>query len=143
MDDTRFCDEEGCDSALTIELTDVDITADATYDVEICVNGDCAREVITIHIPDPGTGVVIRGESERTSGTTRAGSVFMWTDGDYVEYFLPHRDHGASALVTFTLKDVSGTVLAKTKDAMETPLERIEPNGPECPPICFFGRITL
>jgi hypothetical protein len=57
-DDTRFCTEIGCDSVLTIELSEVDITPNATYDIEICVNGDCAREAITIDVPDPGTGEI-------------------------------------------------------------------------------------
>ncbi|MGB9358416.1 MAG: hypothetical protein WCC01_07655 [Acidimicrobiia bacterium] len=141
-DDTRFCNEEGCDSVLTIELSEVDITPNATYDVEICLNGDCATEPITIDVPHPGTGQIDRGESERSPGTL-AGWILMWVEGDYIEYHLPEGEYGESALVAFTLMDAKGSVLAQTGEATEVPLERLQPNGPECPPVCFVGRIAV
>jgi hypothetical protein len=132
----------GCDSILTVELSEVDITPDATYDVEICVDGACAAETITIDVRHPGTGEIDRGESRRTPGTL-AGWMLVWVDGDYIEYHLSEGDHGSSASVTFTLAASDGTVLAKTNETTDVPLERDQPNGPDCPPVCFSGRMTV
>lgn len=141
-DDTRMCTAVGCDSILTIELSEVDITPEATYDVEICVKGDCTTETITIDVPYPGTGEIDRGETEKKSGTL-AGRMLVWADGDYIEYHLPEGDYSSSAFVTFTLTDADGSVLAQTDDTTEVSLERSQPNGPDCPPICFSARMTV
>ena len=139
---TTFCTDAGCDSVLTIELSEVDIVPEATYGVEICVDGDCASETITIDIPHPATGDIVRGDSGHPVGTL-AGRMLMWVEGNYIEYYLPEREYGGSATVAFTLRDVEGSVLAQTTGATEVPLERSQPNGPGCPPICFTGRLTV
>lgn len=141
-DDTSFCTEIGCNSALTIELSEVDITPKAIYEVEVCVDGDCTAETITIDIPIPGTNQITHGESPRQPGTV-AGQILVWAEEDHVQYFLPDRVYGESATVTFTLADDEGSVLAQTEGATAVPMERSQPNGPDCPPICFHGQITV
>jgi len=141
-DITRFCTEVGCDSQLTIELSKVDITPEATYGIEICIDGDCATATITIDVADPETGRIILGRSGPSPGP-RSGQILMWVERDSIEYFLPEREYGASASVAFVLRDADGSVLAETEEGTEVPLERSQPNGPECPPICFFGWLTV
>lgn len=143
-DDTRVCTLAGCDSVLTIELGQVDIISEATYGVEICVEGNCTLEEVTIDVPLPGTGEIVRGESHRgpTDRPPVDGFMLVWADGDYVEYYLPENEYGESAEVSFTLTDAGGDVLAQAEDE-QVPLERADVNGPECPPVCFFGRMTI
>jgi hypothetical protein len=69
--------------------------------------------------------------------------MLMEAEGDYIDYYLPEDDYGESATVTFTLEDASGSVLTQTEGATEVPLERSQPNGPGCPPVCFFGRMSV
>lgn len=138
--DPRFCTEIGCDSYLEIELTEVDITPEATYDVEICVNDICAMEIVTIDVRHPGTGEIEHGASPRTQ---RAGYMIVWAEDDHIDYYLPEADYDSSASVTFTLTNSNGDVLARTDGPVDVPLERSQPNGPGCPPVCFFGRMTV
>lgn len=138
----RFCTEIGCDSLLRIELTEVDITPEATYDVEICVDAVCATETVTIDQRHPGTGDVQRGASPRAQGTLD-GYMIIWAEDDHIDYYLPEADYVSSASVTFTLTNSDGDVLARTDGPADVPLERSQPNGPGCPPVCFFGRMTV
>lgn len=140
--DTRFCTEIGCNSALRIELSEVDITPNATYKLKICVDGVCTAETITIDIPIPGTNQITRGESPRQPGTV-AGQILVWAEEDYAQYFLPDREYGESATVVFTLTDDDGSLLAQSEGVTAIPMSRSQPNGPGCPPICFHGRMTV
>jgi len=140
--DPRFCTEVGCDSYLEIELAEVDIIPEATYDVEICVNDICATEIVTIDVRHPGTGEIEHGASPRTRGSLD-GYMVVWAEDDHIDYYLPEADYDSSASVTFTLTNSDGDVLARTDGPADVPLERSQPNGPGCPPVCFFGRMTL
>jgi hypothetical protein len=138
----RFCTAIGCDSLLTIDLTEVDITPEAKYDVEICLNEVCATETVTIDLRHPGTGEIERGESPRTQGTLD-GYMIIWAEDDHIDYYLPEADYDSSASIKFTLTNSNGDVLARTDGPADVPLERSQPNGPGCPPVCFFGRMTV
>jgi hypothetical protein len=67
--------------------------------------------------------------------------MLVWTD-DRIEYHLPAGEYGDTAQVSFTLTSADGDVLADVEDA-EVPLERSQPNGPGCEPICFRGELTI
>ena len=140
-DNTRMCTAVGCDSILTIELSQVDITPGATYEVEVCVDGSCTAATTTIDVRHPATGEVVRGETEREPGHL-AGWMLIWAE-DHIDYYLPESEYGSSASVTFTLTAPDGTVLAQTAEPTEVPLERSQPNGPGCLPVCFQGRMTV
>ena len=117
------------------------IRPDLAYDIEICVDDGCQTETITIDVPHPGTGEIVRGESKRAPGSLD-GWMLLWADSDSVDYYLPEGDYGESARVSFTLTDASGDVLAEVENE-DVPLERSQPNGPDCPPVCFQGRLTI
>ena len=135
----QVCTEIGCTSLLTIELNEVDITPNATFDIEICVDKDCATENIAIDKREPGTGEITHGESHSTHAP---GRMLVWVAEDRIDYYLPGEEYPESATVTFSLVDnADGSVLAQT--ATEVPLERSQPNGPDCPPVCFFGRMIV
>jgi hypothetical protein len=138
--ETTMCTAAGCDSALTIDLSQVDITPGATYEVEICVDGICTAATTTIDVRHPATGDIDRGETERKPGIL-AGWMLIWTD-DHIDYYLPAADYGSAASVTFTLTAPDGTLLAQTAEPTDVPLERSQPNR-DCPPVCFHGRMTV
>jgi len=68
--------------------------------------------------------------------------MLVWADGDHIDYHPPEGEYGASAQISFTLTDVEGDVLAHVQNE-DIPMERSQPNGPGCPPVCFFGRLTV
>lgn len=138
----RFCTEIGCDSTLEVELTDVDIAPEATYNVEICVDEVCTAETVTIDLRHPGTGEIQRGASSRPQGTLD-GYMVIWAEEDRIVYYLPEAEYDATASVAVRLTDSDGNVLADTGGPADVPLERSQPNGPGCPPVCFFGRLTV
>jgi hypothetical protein len=139
--ETTMCTAAGCDSTLTIDLSQLDITPGATYEVEICVDGICTAATTTIDVRHPAIGDIERGETEREPGIL-AGWMLIWAD-DHIDYYLPEADYGSAASVTFTLTAPDGPVLAQTAEPTDVPLERSQPNGPECPPVCFHGRMTV
>lgn len=69
--------------------------------------------------------------------------MLVWAEEDRIDYFLPDKGYGGSAIVTFTLvEEANGSVLAPT-EGPRVPLEPGQPNGPGCPPVCFIGRMTV
>lgn len=138
---TIICDEVSCNSALTIELDEVDIEPNDTYHLEICVDGDCTAATITVDIVNPGTQQVSHGATERRPGTLER-HIVMWADDDRIDYVLPEKEYGQSVAVAFTLEDADRLTLVETGEATDVPVERSQPSGPGCP-VCFFGRLTV
>lgn len=157
------CDAAGCDSAIAINLTGADIQSAETYRVELCVGDVCLDETISIDIPHPGpvelgpgevdpdaagagnsgygSGELIRGESSVDIGGAEA-RILLWAEEDRLDFYLPPRDYADSEELTLILRDSSGSVLADIESAA-VPLERWEPNGRWCPPVCFWGEFTI
>lgn len=124
----RACTEIGCRSLLTVELTDTDVIGDATYGVEVCVDDECTSSTVDMH---NDRGEAVMGDVD---------GVVLRADENLVEYRLPGDGYGETAEVSFTLTDAEGNVLVEAAD--EIPLDRAQPNGPGCPPVCFTGRLT-
>lgn len=135
------CTAIGCESIIFVELTKVDLTAESTYGVEICVDGDCRYETITIGSADPSTGSRPVGESQG-EGPGREKMIRLDAETDTVTYHLPAVDHGETADVYFAITDADGEVLVEAESA-EVHLERFQPNGPDCPPVCFSGHLAI
>lgn len=128
----RACTEIGCRSLLTVELTDADVVGDTTYNVEVCVDDDCVSSRVTVDVRNDQDEAVL-GED---------GGVVLRADQDLVEYSLAGDGYGETAAVSFTLTDADGNVVAEAND-QEVPIERSQPNGPGCPPLCLTGRLTV
>lgn len=135
------CDDVGCTSVLTIELDEADVEPNHTYNLEICVDGDCTVAEIAVDIVNPATHQVSHGSSERQLNTLER-QIVMWPDDDRIEYVLPDKDYGKQVSVTFTLEDANGLTLATTDGAASVPVERSQPSGAGCP-ICFFVRLPV
>jgi hypothetical protein len=136
------CTEIGCSSSMDIELSEVDIQPNAVYRFQICVDGDCRSESITIDTKLAGSGEVWQGESEQTHNT-QEGRVVIMADSDSIVYFLPEREYEQFAAVSIRFEDANGTLLAGTEGAVEVAIEIDQPNGPDCPPVCYHGRLTI
>lgn len=128
----RACTEIGCRSLLAVELTEADIVGDAIYGVTICVDGECTEADVTIDVEND-QGEAVLGEAD---------GVVLRADEDLVEYRLSDEGYGETAEVSLTLTDTDGTILAET-ESEQVPIERSQPNGPGCPPVCFTGRLTV
>jgi hypothetical protein len=157
------CDAAGCESLVSIRLTDTDIQPSETYRLELCVGDVCVDDEITIDIASPGpaelahgevdpdaagegnagygSGELVQGEGSPNIGGP-GGRILMWAAEDRIDFHLPDGDYAATGAVTLTLWDSSGAVLVAVEDA-SVPLERSEPNGRWCPPVCFWGELTI
>ena len=120
------CTEIGCESLLVVDLVDTDILPEETYQIEVCVDGTCVDESVTVDIP----------------GETGVGRLSLQADDDLIEFTLPPGDYDTTAVVSVMVADAAGSVIVEGEsDAV--PLERAQPNGPDCPPVCFTGRMQV
>lgn len=122
----RACTAIGCESAVTI-VADEDLMTGAEYVVEVCVDGRCERESLTVA---EGGGAV--GAS--------SGGITIGTDVDTITYAVGDGDWSGVHRVTATVRDAAtGEVLVDVGQQVE--FERSQPNGPGCEPICWFAEI--
>ena len=111
------CTLIGCDSQVVFEMP-ADLEASRSYDVEACIDQRC--ESATIKIPPRGVGLV--------------GSFMVDAATDVVTMSLPEGDYGGVHAVSLTL---SGADVEPVEIDAETEFERGQPNGPDCPPVCW------
>jgi hypothetical protein len=142
-DDTRLCTLIGCESALTIELSNVDIQPEATYGIDICVDDTCLSETVTIDVAHPGTGEIDLGKTyDLTDGRLPQDPYLLIWTSDEIYFHLGEGEYGTTAGVSLTLTDDTGAVLVAI-DGEGVSMERTQPNGPDCLPICFGGRMIV
>lgn len=115
------CTLIGCESQVTFELS-VDLAPGTTYEVEACIDGDCASA--TVEVPQAGLA---------TSGrfTVDAGR-------DALTLRLPDGDYGGAHGVTLSVAGSDG-VLVTVQNEVE--FERLQPNGPRCEPVCWQATV--
>lgn len=130
------CTEIGCNSGLQVDLATVDLVADAAYLVELCIGSDC----VEVEAGPGHTGEITPGAD---LGTLEGGSMIVDREADIIQLMVGFAEFDSVETVSFSITDVAtGEVLAVT-DGEEVPFERHQPNGPGCPPVCFFGRLSL
>ena len=130
------CTEIGCESLLVVDLVDTDILPEETYQIEVCVDGTCVDESVTVDIPGE-TGVAVTGWTDLDWGR-----LSLQADDDLIEFTLPPGDYDTTAVVSVTVADAAGSVIVEG-ESEAVPLERAQPNGPDCPPVCFTGRMQI
>lgn len=130
------CTEIGCNSGLRVELSDVDLVSDATYLVEVCIGEQC----VDVEIGPGHSGEITPGADPNT---LEGGSIFIDADSDSVELFTGFAEFDAVETVSFSITDIATDEVLAVADGEEVPFERNQPNGPGCPPVCFFGRLSL
>lgn len=111
-------------------LVDQDLQAGVTYDVEACLDEVCERGELT---------VPVRPEQPFTQ--TADGNLTLDTDEDSVVLLLGDGDYRDSHRAHLTLRGDDGKVLEEID--VETELQRSEPNGPGCEPVCWFAEVSV
>jgi hypothetical protein len=120
------CTAIGCDNQLRMVVAE-DLQPDIEYEIELCVGERCAES--TISVPQGGGAL---GAAD--------GAITLETEPDAVTFRLPEDDWSGQHRVTATVRDAaSGEVLVEVDEEVE--FERSQPNGPGCPPICWFAEI--
>lgn len=121
-----FCSAAGCTSGAAV-VVPVDLVAEVAYEVELCVDGTCHREVL--EVPPPADGPV--------SGVS-VGALSLDVDRDVVGIALGEGDWSGTHTVSATVLHGS-TVLFETEDELE--FAAVRPNGPDCPTTCWFAEL--
>jgi hypothetical protein len=122
------CTAIGCDNQLRAVVAQ-DLQPGVEYEIEMCVGTRCAEADISV--PEGGGAV---GASD--------GSITLETQADAVVFRLPDADWSGVHRVTATVRDAtSGEPLADVDVDAEVEFQRSQPNGPGCPPICWFAEV--
>jgi hypothetical protein len=111
------CTLIGCDSQVVFEIP-ANLEASRTYDVEACIDQGC--ETVTLEIPPQGVGL--------------AGPFLIDAATDVVTLRLPEGDYSGTHAVSLTLGSAD---FEPIEIEAETEFERGQPNGPDCPPVCW------
>lgn len=119
----RACTEIGCESAVAFHL-DLDLETGVEYRLEACVDADCAAE--TVEVP------AAAGFGHRTV------TFDVSTEEDRVLFLLPDGDFPGQHRVSLRVTGSDGS--ASDVQAL-VEFERNQPNGPGCPPVCWFAEI--
>ena len=115
------CTLIGCESQIEFQLSG-DLERGETYQIEACVDEDCASA--TIQIPD--------------SGFVLEGPFTLDADRDTVTVRLLGFDYSGTHAVSFSVSGPAGPVAEVETDI---DFERLEPNGPGCEPVCWHATV--
>ena len=121
----QACTAIGCDSQVVFELTPVDLVAGRTYEIEACLEDECWSATV-----EPPADVVAGGR----------GGLTVEPQRDVIVLVLPEGDHGGSRGVTLEIETGDGQTWGIEADI---DLERVQPNGPACLPVCWQATITV
>ena len=116
------CNQAGCSSAVSFDADAGLFVEGSDYLVEVCVDGECTETQFSAYGAPPVTDDTL--PRVRTYGA-------MLPDGDYA---------GADE-VRLTITTTDGEPVAEALVPAE--FERMRPNGPDCPPICWTMYVAL
>lgn len=127
-----MCTAIGCMSAVTFALDDGTLVGGETYDVDLCVAQACSSVRIGLPAAETGSGEV---------GNLVDG-VEVHVAPDTVTYTIPDLGGDAPVDVSLVVANIDGELVVDF-DQQDVPLTSNQPNGPDCPPVCFFGRVEV
>jgi len=108
----QACTAIGCTSGVTVDFTQFwQVPGDEVNSVRTCIGSTCSVE-------------------------TRPGTAHLAGASVIAPY-----DHDEAVIVSITLRDAAGRVLAS--DQIQTEVRRHQPNGPGCLPVCYFANLRL
>lgn len=129
VDRGAVCTDIGCESGVTFTLTR-DLVTEEAYEVEACVGDLCRTATLEVPAPDDGP---FAGVQE--------GALGLNTDADSVSLRLPEGDWSGTHRVSLLVRDSGGEVVAETE--RDADFERMQPNGPDCPPTCWRAEVAV
>lgn len=124
------CTMIGCESAVAFQLS-ADLENGVRYRVQACLEGLCEAETVEVPVGGAEGGAVAR----------RVGSIDLGTETNRILLILPEGEFGGARRVSLRVVDERGDVLVDAEAVAE--LERQQPNGPNCPPVCWFAELDL
>ena len=127
------CTAAGCESLLQLEFMNVEFQPGSTYHLDICIDGDCISEPVTIDELHPGTG-------EISLGRAGDGEILVWANSNDIHVYLLD-EYPESVEVSVTVSNADGAVLANSVSDVQ--MTRTWPNGRRCEPTCFNGQLTI
>lgn len=122
------CTLIGCDSQVVFELDDGELVPGRAYELEACLDDRC--ETTTVELPAHGTAIA------GADGLTASA------EEDVVALILPDGDFPGVHTAQLRIRDAGGDGTL-FEAAVEVELERTQPNGPNCPPVCWQAVVRL
>jgi hypothetical protein len=112
------CTQIGCESQVVFELATLDLVPGRLYEVEACLDDRCGAA--TVELPQ--------------RGAVMEGGVLVSADEDIVALVLPEGDYSGTRAAWLEIRHGDGPPFVIE---VEVELERTQPNGPNCPPVCW------
>jgi hypothetical protein len=109
-----------------------DLEAGEPYLVEACVDDFCRTE--TLEVPEARDSAAL--------ASVEVGDLGLQTDMDIVYLALPDEDEGdwsGTHSTSLTVREAESRVVAEHEG--EAHFERLQPNGPNCPPVCWTAEV--
>ncbi|TFV61291.1 hypothetical protein E4P41_09735 [Geodermatophilus sp. DF01-2] len=123
------CTEVGCGSQVTFDL-EYDLEAGDLYLVEVCVDDFCRTQ--TLEVPEDRDGAL---------PVTEVGDLGLQTDRDIIYLALPdERDWSGTHVATLAVRDAEGRVVSEHEGDVD--FESVQPNGTNCPPVCWLAEVN-
>jgi hypothetical protein len=121
------CTAIGCDSQVVFELDDGQLVPGFAYEIEACLDDGC--ETATVELREHGAAI---------GGAN--GGLTVSAEEDVVALILPDADYPGVHTARLRVRPVGGEAF---EAAVETMLERSQPNGPDCPPVCWQATVEV
>jgi hypothetical protein len=119
--DEVVCTAIGCDSQVVFELAEIELASDRSYEIEACLDDLC--EAATVQPPPRGATIV-----------GQRGGLTISADENFVALVLPKGDYSGARAASLRIQPGDGDAF---EIEVEVELERTQPNGPNCPPVCW------
>ena len=123
---TRACTLAGCGNVVVFELA-AHLAIDVEYDVEVCLDEFCDRQTLLLTAGPNEVAVEGNLSWDRASST--------------INLSLPDGTFNGRYRVRLAVRDEDGRIVAETDT--ETGFRREQPNGRDCPPVCWITFVPV
>lgn len=122
------CTDAGCGNLVTFHVT-AGLQAGQPYQIEACVDGACQSGTLQVSETGGAIGQVVDG----LVLDPKSDTIYL--------SFAEAADWEGTHPVTLTVRDDSGAILVD--HAGNLTFGRDQPNGPNCPPTCWVGEVSV
>lgn len=114
-----ICTAIGCDSQVVFELTAIELVASRSYEIEACLDETCAAATV---------------EPTQHGAVVNDHGLVVHPDQNTVALVLPEGNYAGTRTASLRVRPDGEEPFAME---VEIELERTQPNGPNCPPVCW------